>query len=163
MDRDAVLRRFEQWLDETLSSEDPPGGIDSELLRLVAGSDPDSSPAADPPGDAYTLSAALTALTHEIKLQGRAFKELHNALGLHVRAAADEIRAAYRERERDVQREAERRSRREMLSALIDLRDRLGRGLDPSVPSNPRAPDAAGWRVSPGSGDRIKMRRSSPR
>ncbi len=130
MNREAILRRFEQWLDETLSAEDPPGGVDADLLRLVDGSDLDSSTVDAPPGDAYTLAAALTALTHEIKLEGRAFKELQNALGSHVTAAANEIRAAYRERERDVTREAERRSRRDTLSALIDLRDRLGRGLE---------------------------------
>jgi molecular chaperone GrpE len=72
----------------------------------------------------------MTALQHEVKLQGRAFKELHNTLGTQASRMADEIRAAYRERERDIQRDTERRSRREMLSTLIDLRDRLARGLE---------------------------------
>ena len=72
----------------------------------------------------------MTALAHEVKLQGRAFKELHNTLGTQTSRMAEEIRVAYRDRERDVQRDTERRIRREMLSTLIDLRDRLGRGLD---------------------------------
>ena len=40
------------------------------------------------------------------------------------------MQAVYREREREAQREAERRSRKEILGGLIDLRDRLGRGLE---------------------------------
>jgi len=130
MNRDALVRRFEQWLDEALASEDPPGGIDAEMLAALADANPDANGWIDRLGDAYTLWAAMTALTHEVKLQGRSFKELHHTLGTQASGMADEIRAAYRERERDVQREAERRSRREILSALIDLRDRLGRGLE---------------------------------
>jgi molecular chaperone GrpE len=128
MNRDDLLRRFEQWLDEALAVEDPPDGIDAELLAAVADANVDAPGGLDRPSDSYTLWAAMTALTHEVKLQGRAFKELHNTLGAQANRTADEIRAAYRER--DVQREAERRSRREILSALIDLRDRLGRGLE---------------------------------
>jgi molecular chaperone GrpE len=130
MNRDDLLRRLEQWLDETLSGEDPPDGIDVDMLAALADTNADPNTEIDHPGDAYTLWAALTALTHEVKLQGRAFKELHNTLGAQTSRMAEEIRAAYREREREVQRETERRSRREILSTLIDLRDRLGRGLD---------------------------------
>ena len=72
----------------------------------------------------------MTALTGEVKLQGRAFKELHNTLVTQTSRMAEEIRAAYREREREVQREAERRSRRDVLAALIDVRDRLWRGVE---------------------------------
>jgi molecular chaperone GrpE len=130
MNRDALLRRFEQWLDEALAAEDPPGGIDAEMLAALADANPDANGGIDRSGDSYTLWAAMTALTHEVKLQGRAFKELHNTIGTQASRMADEIRTAYRERERDVQRETERRSRREVLAALIDLRDRLGRGLE---------------------------------
>jgi molecular chaperone GrpE len=84
----------------------------------------------DAPNDAYALWSAVTALTQEVKLQGRAFKELHSGLGTETTRVAEELRAAYRERERDIQRDAERRCRREILSALIDLRDALHRGLE---------------------------------
>jgi molecular chaperone GrpE len=129
MNREDILRRFEKWLDEALSAEEPPSGIDAEILSAVTEDNPDAN-GPDPANDSYTLWAAMTALTHEVKLQGRAFKELHNTLGANASSTADEIRAASRERERDVQRDAERRSRREILSALLDLRDRLGRGLE---------------------------------
>src|SRR6266487_3568134 len=129
MDRADILRRFEQWLDEALSGEEPPSGIDAEILGTIA----DDHPDANGPGrsdDSYTLCAAMTALTHEVKLQGRAFKELHNTLVAQTSRVADDARDASREREREVHREAERRSRREILGSLIDLRDRLGRGLE---------------------------------
>lgn len=130
MNRDDVVRRFEQWLADALAAEDPPGGIDAEMLATLTDANGEANAEPDHPGDSYTLWAAMTALTHEVKLQGRAFKELHNTLGTQASRMTDEIRTAYRERERDVQREAERRSRREVLAALIDLRDRLGRGLE---------------------------------
>ncbi len=71
----------------------------------------------------------MTALSQEVKLQGRAFRELENTLRGEPARIADEIRAAQRERERELQREAERRCRREILGALLDMRDRLERGL----------------------------------
>ncbi|MEP7308133.1 MAG: nucleotide exchange factor GrpE [Acidobacteriota bacterium] len=124
------MRRFEQWLDTALAVEDPPDGIDTELLAALTDS---TDPSDTRPGhnvDSYTLWAAMTALTGEVKLQGRAFKELHNTLATQTSRMAEEIRVAYREREREVQRETERRSRRDVLAALIDVRDRLWRGVE---------------------------------
>jgi molecular chaperone GrpE (heat shock protein) len=125
MDRDEILRRFEALLDSALTSEAPPVGIDAEILSSVMAND-----GADHGTDSYALWTAMTALTQEIKLQGRAFQELNHTLAAQTEKIAEELRAVYAERERTLQREAERRSRREVLSALIDLRDRLGRGLE---------------------------------
>ena len=36
MNRDDMERRFEQWLDEALAAEDPPDGIDAEMLATMA-------------------------------------------------------------------------------------------------------------------------------
>ena len=136
IDRETILRQFENWLDGALSAEEPPAGIDAEILAaLTEGGE--SAEELERRCDSYSLWAAMTALSQEVKLQGRAFKELHETLGAQASRAADEIRAAYRERERDVQREAERKTRKEILGALIDLRDRLGRGLE-SVRSGER-------------------------
>jgi molecular chaperone GrpE len=129
MNRDRILRRFEQWLDEALAAEGPPGGIDGEILSALTADD-EGDGEADRRCDSYALWAEMTALKQEVKLQGRAFKELNDTLGSQVSRIGEEMRAAYRERERELQREAERRCRREILSALIDLRDRLGRGLE---------------------------------
>lgn len=100
MDRAEILRRFEQWLDSAMADEGPPPGIPVEILtgETAAGS---------PPTDWYTMWAAMTALTQEVKLQGRAFKQLSETL------AAD----------------AERRGRKESLAGLLEVRERLLRGL----------------------------------
>ncbi len=101
MDRSEILQRFEQWLDASLAAEDPPQGIPAEILAGEAG--PETSPT-----DWYTMWEGMTALTQEVKLQGRAFKQLSEAL------AAD----------------AERRGRKESLAALLEVRERLLRGLE---------------------------------
>ncbi len=126
LSRDEIIRRFESWLDAALSAEPAPDGIDAELLAAIT-----AQPSAGGPDcDSYALWAAMTALTQEVKLQGRAFKDLDDTLGGQPGRIAEEVRAAYREREREVRRETERQCRKEALQALIDLRDRLGRGLE---------------------------------
>jgi GrpE len=101
MDRREILQRFEQWLDTAMAEEDPPPGIPAEILGGDAA--PES-----PPTDWYTMWGAMTALTQEVKLQGRAFKQLSESLAA----------------------EAERRGRRESLGALLEIRERLSRGLE---------------------------------
>jgi molecular chaperone GrpE (heat shock protein) len=126
IERDEILRRFEALLDSALTEEEPPGGIDAQVLSLVMAGGSENS---NQRGDSYTLWTAMTALTQEIKLQGRAFQELNHTLTAQTEKMTDELRSVYAERERTLQRDAERRSRREALRPLIDLRDRLGRGL----------------------------------
>jgi molecular chaperone GrpE len=134
MDRDEILHRFEALLDSVLAAEAPPAGIDAEILSSVMAGAGDATLDAtvndDRRCDSYALWTAMTALTQEIKLQGRAFQELRHTLAAQTEKIAEELRAVYVERERRLQREAERRCRREVLSALIDLRDRLGRGRE---------------------------------
>ena len=131
--REEILRRFEQLLDSALA-EDAPDGIDPEILSALAGGEAGDDGGRDSAAlrrcDSYALWAALTALTQEVKLQGRAFQELNHTLDAQTGRLLEEIRAAYAERERTLQRETERRCRREALNALIDLRDRLGRGRE---------------------------------
>ena len=126
MDREEMLRRFEALLNSALAAEEPPAGMDAEILSAVMAEDDDSGTRCD----SYALWSAMTALTQEIKLQGRAFQDLNRTLVAQTGKIAEDLRAAYAERERTAQRDAERRSRREALSALIDLRDRLGRGRE---------------------------------
>ena len=132
-DREEIVRRFEALLDAALSSENPPAGIDADILESVlnhsadrAAKDQDNARACD----SYALWAAMTALTQEIKLQGRAFQELNRTLTAQTEKIADELRAVYAERERALRGETERRCRRDVLGALIDLRDRLARGRE---------------------------------
>lgn len=124
--REDILRRFEAWLDETLSSEEPPSGAAAEILAEI-----DSEETADGapgPYGSYGLDAlwsAMTALGQETKLQGRAFQKLHDALAPLVEEASQE-RWAW---EKEIA-EARRQAQREAVLALVDLRDRLARGID---------------------------------
>ena len=131
--RDEILRRFEAWLDGTLASEEPPGEIDQEILRAVTEAGEEDGSESDRRCDSYSLWAAMTALTQEVKLQGRTFRELSDAVGAQPGRIAEEMRPAFlergRERERELQRDTERRCHKEALLVLIDLRDRLTRGL----------------------------------
>jgi molecular chaperone GrpE len=136
MSREEILRRFEAWLDGALAAEEPPRGVDAEILAAMTGDDGRARPA---PAADYSLWAAMTALTQEVKLQGRSFKELNDTLG----SQAD--RMAERERDMLVA-ETERRCRKEVLGVLIDLRDRLGRGLE-SVRASEGATSEATWKV----------------
>jgi molecular chaperone GrpE len=130
MTRDEILRRFEMWLDEALASEEPLAEVDREILQAVtAGSEEDSSEL-DRRSDSYALWAAMTALTQEVKLQGRTFRELSESVGAQPAHIAEEMHSAFRERERDLQRETEWRCQKQALLILIDLRDRMERGLD---------------------------------
>ena len=143
LDRDGIVRRFEALLDSALSAEAVPAGIDGEILAaVIEGGEHEQQRC-----DSYALWAAMTALTQEIKLQGRAFQELNLTLATQTEKVSEELRALYVERERTLQREAERRCRREILSALIDLRDRLGRGHESVLAREPEiaAVVRAGW------------------
>src|SRR5438105_204878 len=76
MSREEILARFEQWLDGALAAEEPPRGVEAEILTAIAG---DSEGRARPaPTDAYSLWAAMTALTQEVNTreipwEGQAF------------------------------------------------------------------------------------------
>ena len=100
--REDILRRFEEWLDATLSPEGPPPGIPVEILTG------EENGAEGTPTDSHAMWAAVTALTQEIRLQGRAFKQMSETLV----------------------RETERRSRKEVLDSLLEIRERLLRGLE---------------------------------
>ena len=122
MTRDQMVQQFEQVLDAALAEEAPPAGL-AEQATLPGGESEDRT------CDSYAMWQALTTLVQEVRLQGRAFQELNHTLDAQAEKIAAELRAVWMERERQVQRETERRCRREILGSLIDLRDRLGRGL----------------------------------
>jgi molecular chaperone GrpE len=129
--RQAILERFEAWLDSALAEEAPPAGIDAEILAAAGSAGP---PGDIPPAGAYQVWSALTALTQEVKLQGRAFQDLSQSVERQPAALAALAGEAAREREREIEtrtrRETERRCWKEALGILIDLEDRLSRGLE---------------------------------
>ncbi len=144
-DRGEIVRRFEALLDSALAGDDPPAGLDADILESVLNGSPQT--ATDGHCDSYALWAAMTALTQEIKLEGRAFQELNRSLTGQTEKIAEELRAVYAERERALRRETERRCRRDILGSLIDLRDRLARGRESARTREKEmaAAERAGW------------------
>jgi molecular chaperone GrpE len=143
LDREEILRRFEAWLDRALVEEAPPNGMSSEILAALQGEDP-------PPGvDQYALWSAVVALTQEVKLQGRSFKQLSETLAPveQLVPRADQALAAFAQLVRDSRQEAARQAQDEVLEALLDLRDRLARGLQLAAAglARPATASASGW------------------
>src|SRR5262249_32266462 len=140
-----ILRRFTEFLDRTLQSEEPPAGIDQELLAAISGAPQDGQNGSAT--DSYALWSAMTALSQEVKLQSRTFKELSDTIAAQPARIGDEVRAGGKDREREIQRAADYRCRKDALSVLIDLRDRMARGLE-SVRAAENAtaqPPRPGW------------------
>lgn len=148
--RARLLAQFESWLDETLAAEPLPPGLDGEVVAEFLAANGAQAPAAPPDGcSLYDLWAAMTALTQDVKLQGRTFRQLAEAvapvadLDQNLRAVlaahgeamavatrlAGDIDAARNERQRQAVREAEQRAAKTLLEALMDARDRLKRGV----------------------------------
>jgi hypothetical protein len=125
--REEILERLSRWLEAALAEEEPPPGIPAEILSA------EEAPEEEAATDWHAMWAAVTALTQEVKLQGRAFKQLSEALA----------------------REAERRSRREVLDGLLELRERLVRGLESVRPVE--APPRVFWdRLFPRRWERLR-------
>ena len=97
--REEILRRFESWLDAALTAEEPPAGLDAGFLAALAA---DGGAAGEPGCDTYSLWSAMTTLAQEVKLQGRAFKELNDTLGEQPGRIADQVRASAFDREREL-------------------------------------------------------------
>jgi molecular chaperone GrpE (heat shock protein) len=126
LSRDEILRRFTEFLDRALATEEAPAGIDQELLSAVLGGEEARVDGCD----SYALWSAMTALTQEVKLQGRSFKELSEAVTAQPARVGEEMRNAWKDRERELQRATEYRCRKDALGVLIDLRDRMVRGME---------------------------------
>ncbi len=147
--RARLLRRFEAWLDAALADEEPPAGLAAEILTELAEDGPIAGPGPGPrrPVDLYTLWSSLTALSQEIKLQGRSFKQLQENLSpwseraeqvlqAHGEALATVHRLVQRvgaegeARQAEAARQIGQRVRREQLDQLVELRERLLRGVE---------------------------------
>jgi molecular chaperone GrpE len=124
--KERLLLQFEAWLDRVLTEEEPPEGIGAELFSAL-----ETGEVREGVGksfDLYSLWAATTALTQEVKLQGRAFRQLTDTLTPVADLPAtlpallgNAIKGRSGEGERD-------RTLQKVLDLLLDLRDRLERG-----------------------------------
>jgi molecular chaperone GrpE len=145
-----IIQRFARWLDDVLAEEKPLEGVAAELLsELHDEKDPDTAARRVGGYDLHSTWSAMTALTQEIKLQGRAFKALgdkmapfaglnesiDNIVASHREALSDARRIADQGRSDRIQRESELklevrdRVRRELTGVIIEIRESLIIGL----------------------------------
>ena len=151
-----ILQRFAGWLEDVLAEEKPLEGVAAELLaELYDEKESDTVGSGAGARDLHSTWSAMTALTQEIKLQGRAFKQLSEKMtpfaGLEAtidkllmthrealsdaRRIAEEGRMDRTERETELKRAARQRARRELIGVITELRDSLTIGLRSAVES----------------------------
>ncbi len=143
--RERIMDVFRARLDEALDDEDAPEGVAAGILADME---------ADKGGDAgdcdlHAIWSAMTAVSQEVKLQSRSFKQLSQALDPieqlvpAIQTSLDkqeeriedlrrfhELREKQeKERHAEALRKVEQRAREETLDLLLDMRDRLRRGL----------------------------------
>lgn len=135
--RQRILRRFELWLDEILDGEQPIEGISAEILeQLQAEATPETPGAAETACDLYALWSAVTVMTEETRLQGRAFKQLHDGLSPmeemvgSVAAMLQRYQAALDLQEQKTNETWRQAAWKDILETLLDMRDRLIRGAE---------------------------------
>jgi molecular chaperone GrpE len=137
--RARLVGQFEQWLDAMLADESAPPVAEewiAEALAETSDADPESAGT-----DLYSLFAALTGLTGEIRLQGRAFKQLTDSIAPlgDLPASLDSLEAAQHAAGDQLEQLAEQLKpassgtalppSKEVLGVLFDLLERLERGL----------------------------------
>lgn len=115
--RRALRESVAAWLDELDEAELPPEGLAPEV-----------TPAADQGPDLFSLLAQLAALTRETQLQGRATNRLHAELGAALTQLAERVSSPDAVAKKLA--EARREARLELVAELLEVRDRLARGLE---------------------------------
>lgn len=126
-ERERLVRGFETWLDNGFADETPPSGLTPGLLSALQSGDP--LPPVEDGCDLYSLWSAMTALTQEVRLQGRTFKQLNDTLSRRLEESAAKLRTLD-----DVSDEISSKALRSTsaqkreIETLLDLRDRIDRG-----------------------------------
>lgn len=130
-ERERILRGFEAWLDRALTDESAPQGLTAELLAALQNGDPFPPLEAAQPGaggcDLYSLWAAMTALTQEVRIQGRTFKQLHETL-LNETLPAAAVSRGVEDAPLEQGSARTQQPRKQEIDVLLDLRDRIERG-----------------------------------
>lgn len=112
--RRAILVRVEAMLDELDAGAAPPVGIAPALLEEDA-----TAP------DLYSLLGQMTALTREVQLQGRAANRMSSEVAQLVQQVSESAGQAAAKTAA-----ARRDAQTELLGDLLDVRERVARGLD---------------------------------
>lgn len=153
--RQRLIAQFEQWLDRMAAGEPAPEGLPGELLAeaLV-----DDGASGGTETDLFTLFSAMTKLSGEIGLQGRAFKQVADALAPlgqlpsrfeRVEAAQAEVADQLAAMAPEDEDEPHFPPVEDVLGVVLDLYDRLERGirtLDASNDLLKGEASAGGWR-----------------
>jgi molecular chaperone GrpE len=128
-EREQMVRNFAAWLDRALEEEKPPEGLTPDLLSALRNGEPlpslEETHSADLGSDLYSLWAAMTTLTQEVRVQGRLFKQLSERLieGTQSQSTPAAEAGGGPEAARSAQ------PRKQEIDVLIDLRDRMERGI----------------------------------
>ncbi|HZK80258.1 MAG TPA: nucleotide exchange factor GrpE, partial [Humisphaera sp.] len=151
--RQKLIEQFERWLDRMSEGEPAPEGIPQEIIAEAG-----QAPVEDNgfTSDLYSLFSALTTLSGEVRLQGRTFKGLTDALApiAQLPGRLDRIETSQGIVVQDLARRAALESQaagpksKEILAVMFDLYDRLDRGMrtfEASVESL-RGQTFTGWR-----------------
>jgi molecular chaperone GrpE len=161
-----ILQRFAGWLDDVLAEEKPLEGVAAELLaELYVNKESDTVSSRAKTYDLHSTWSAMTALTQEIKLQGRAFKQLNEKMapftGLEAtidkllathrealsdaRRIAEEGRADRTERETELKLAARDRARYELIGVITEIRNSLVIGLRSAAESQRKLKEDPIW------------------
>jgi molecular chaperone GrpE len=114
--RRQMVEAVATWLSDLAEAEPPPPGLAPEVMG-----------SSEPSPDLFSMLSQLTALTRETQLQGRATSRLHAELSTALTQLTETmIRPEAIARELG---EARREARLELVTELLDVRDRFTRGL----------------------------------
>jgi hypothetical protein len=153
--RQRLMAQFAQWLDRIAVGEPPPEGLPAELLADVLAA---SDQSVGIESDLYAVVSALTKLSGEVGLQGRAFRQVTEALAplSQLPGRLERLETAQILVAEELARHAEEApddaglpDPRELLSLFFDLYDRLERGLrtfEASVEALKQESAVTGWR-----------------
>jgi molecular chaperone GrpE len=114
--RRQMVEAVAAWLNDLAEAEPPPPGVAPEVLG-----------SSEPTPDLFSMLSQLTALTRETQLQGRATSRLHAELS----TALTQLTETMTSPEAIARKlgEARREARLELVTELLDVRDRFTRGL----------------------------------
>jgi len=161
--RRRLLRRFNLWLDEMLDQEPAPTGVAAEVLEALQ-AETETPQAPDSIPDLYSQWSAVIAMTEETRLQGRSFKQLHNDLDPmpelfgKVSSVLQRSEQTLEQLEQKAEESAREAVLTEVLDVLIDIRDRLVRGMESARQAMEQTAPTARFRLV----SRLKNKTSDP-
>lgn len=145
-----MVSTFAVWLDLALEDEQPPEGLTPELISALRSGEPlpplmgtastgqETESGAEQGSDLYSLWAAMTTLAQEVRVQGRLFKQLNETLNeASIEGARDQSAPGQQTPAAEAggvegprsECAASGRPRKQEIDVLLDLRDRLERGI----------------------------------